>query len=67
MACARFPVQLGAAGILFSLLTCRPVFAIGWSEIVILFLLVAFLLGPILLKLARAWIAYQEPLKKKRD
>ena len=64
---SRFQVRFAAAGILLSLLACRPVFAIGWGELLILFLLVAFLLGPILLKLARAWNAYQESLKNKRE
>lgn len=61
----RLPVQIGAAGLVLGLLACRPVFAIGWSELVILFLIIAFLLGPLLLKLARAWDAYQKSQKKK--
>lgn len=61
----RFPIHAAAAGLLLGLLACRPVIAIGWGELLILFLLVAFLLGPILLKLARAWNAYQESQKKK--
>jgi hypothetical protein len=61
----RFPVRAAAAGLVLGLLACRPVFAIGWSELVILFLIIAFLLGPLLLKLARAWNAYQESQKKK--
>jgi hypothetical protein len=63
---SRFPVRAAAAGLVLSLLACRPVFAIGWGEMVILFLLVAFLLGPILLKLARTWNAFQESQKKKQ-
>jgi hypothetical protein len=34
------------AALLFSLLACEPVFAIGWREIGIIFLLVAFVFGP---------------------
>ena len=64
---AILPIRVAVAGILLSLLACRPVIAIGWGELIILFLLVAFLLGPILLKLARAWNAYQESLKNKRE
>ena len=63
---SRFPVSAAAAGLVLSLLACRPVFAIGWGEMVILFLLVAFLLGPVLLKLARTWNAFQESQKKKQ-
>jgi len=64
---SRFPVRAGTAGLLLGLLACRPVFAIGWGELVILFVVIAFLLGPILLKLARAWNAYQESQKKKQE
>ena len=32
---------------------CRPVIAIGWPEILILVILIAFLLGPTLFKLYR--------------
>ncbi len=62
---SRFPVRAAAAGFVLNLLACRPVFAIGWNELVILFLIIAFLLGPLLLKLARAWNAYQESQKNK--
>ena len=34
-------------------LACRPVIAIGWPEILILVILIAFLLGPTLFKLYR--------------
>lgn len=64
---SRFPVRAAAAGFVLGLLACRPVFAIGWGELVILFVVIAFLLGPILLKLARAWNAYQESQKKKQE
>lgn len=50
----RFPVRAAAAGLLLGLLACRPVIAIGWGELLILFLLVAFLLGPLILRVARA-------------
>ena len=63
----RSPILAGAAGLLFGLLACCPIFVIGWGELAILILLIAFLLGPILLKLARAWNAYQESLKNKRN
>ena len=67
MARSRLPVRAGAVGIILSLLACRPVFAIGWGELAILILLILFLLGPVLFRLARAWNAYQESLKDKRD
>ena len=63
----RSPILAGAAGLLLGLLACRPVFAIGWGELVILFVVIAFLLGPILFRFLRTWNAYQESQKKKRD
>ncbi len=63
----RLPVRAGAMGVLLGLLACRPVIAIGWGELLILFLLLAFLLGPILMKFMRAWNATREPGKKERE
>jgi hypothetical protein len=60
------PLRAGAAILVLSLLACRPVFAIGWEELVILFVLIAFLFGPILFRLARSWQAYQESKNKKQ-
>ena len=34
---------------------CRPVFAIGWTELIILVIIIAFLIGPYLLKLYRTY------------
>lgn len=62
----HYSLRAGAAILAFSLLACRPVFAIGWEELVILFVLITFLFGPILLRLARSWQAYQESKKKKQ-
>ena len=61
------PLRAAAAMLALSLLACRPVFAIGWSELVILLVLIVFLFGPILFKLARSWQAYQESKKKKKE
>lgn len=61
------PLRITAAGLILSLLACRPVFAIGWGELLILLLVIAFLLGPLLVKLLRAWNAYQNSLKKKQE
>lgn len=62
-----FQVGAAAAGLLLSLSACRPVIAIGWGEFVLLFLLVAFLLGPALFRFARKWNEFQESRKKKQD
>ncbi len=63
----NFPVRAAAAVLTLGLLACRPVFAIGWEELFVLILLIAFLLGPTIFKLARAWYKFQDSLKKKRD
>ncbi len=44
-----------SAILLLSLLACRPVFAIGWTELLILIVLIIFLLGPVLLRVYRAF------------
>lgn len=61
----HLPVHAGAAGLLLGLLACRPVIAVGLGELFILVLLMAFLLGPFLFKLARAWNKHQESKQKK--
>lgn len=53
------------AAILFSTLACEPLIAVGWQELLLIILLVAFLIGPVIFKLARMWIAFQESLKKR--
>jgi hypothetical protein len=39
--------------LLLSLISCRPVFAIGWTELLILLVLIVILLGPVLFRLFR--------------
>jgi hypothetical protein len=39
--------------LLLNVLACRPIIAIGWSELIILFILIAVLLGPLLFRLYR--------------
>jgi len=34
-------------------LACRPIVAIGWPELIVLVVLIAFLLGPLLFRLYR--------------
>jgi membrane protein implicated in regulation of membrane protease activity len=58
---------MAASGLVLGLGACRPIFVIGWGELLILFLIVAFLLGPILWRFFRAWNATQEPGKKERE
>ena len=39
--------------LLLSLLSCRPVIAIGWPELLILIVLIAVLLGPAMFRIYR--------------
>ena len=61
----RVPILLAAAGVLVSTLACEPLIAVGWQELLLIILLVAFLIGPVIFKLAKAWIRFQESLKKR--
>lgn len=65
MSLRRAPILLAATAVLVSSLACEPLIAVGWQEFVLIILLVAFLLAPVIFKLARAWIAFQESLKKR--
>ena len=49
------PKSIRLIVLLLSLLACRPVFAIGWTELIILVIIIAFLLGPYLLKVYRMY------------
>ena len=64
----RFLFFLSA--LILSLLACRPIIAIGWTEIIIIFVLVAILLGPLMFRLYRFLdkvrkVSQEEEKKKK--
>jgi len=61
------PLLPAAIAFVLGLAACRPVIAIGWNELIIIVLLVAFLLGPLLFRLGRAWSKFQESQKKQQD
>ena len=61
----RVSILFAAAGVLVSTLACEPLIAVGWQELLLIILLVAFLIGPVIFKLAKAWIRVQESLKKR--
>jgi hypothetical protein len=48
-----YPVTISIIILLFSLMSCRPIIAIGWTEIVIIVVLVAILMGPLLFRIYR--------------
>lgn len=47
------PKFAGLTVLLISMLSCRPIIAIGWPELIVLFILIAVLLGPLLFRLYR--------------
>jgi len=67
---ATLRVQIAASVLLVSSLACRPILTIGWSEIAILIVIIAVLLGPALFKLFKrmsefqAWKADSKDKKK---
>ena len=52
---ARIPVGFAAAGLVLGLGACRPIFVIGWGELLVLVLLASILLVPLLLRLRGNW------------
>ena len=64
---ARLPLSAAAGAALLGLLACRTVFAVGWEEMLVVGLIAAFLLGPLIFRLARAWVKFQEAMKKDKD
>ena len=48
-----FPKFAGFIVLLLSLLSCEPVFAIGWPELLILVILIFVLLGPLMFRVYR--------------
>ncbi len=63
----RLTLLAAAGALLLGTLACRPVFAVGWEELLAIGLIAAFLLGPLIFRLARAWVKFQEAMKKDKD
>ena len=57
------PIPIYLTVLLLSLLACRPIFAIGWTELIILLVIIIFLLGPYLLRLYRAFDKLKKGIK----
>jgi hypothetical protein len=49
----RFQKSTGLIVLLLSQLSCRPVIAVGWPELIILVVIIAILLGPLMFRLYR--------------
>jgi hypothetical protein len=49
-----------------SLISCRPIIAIGWTEIIIIVVLIAILLGPLLFRVYRFIDKLQKAAKNEK-
>jgi hypothetical protein len=58
---------LGLFVVLLSTLACEPVFAIGWEELLLLFILFAILLGPPLYRFIRRLEEFLKHEKKSKS
>jgi hypothetical protein len=59
--------SLTAAILLTATLGCRPVFAIGWTELAIIGVIVLVLFAPLLFRLFRFFTRKDEPGNKNND
>lgn len=50
---AHSPLRIAIIALGMAALACRPIFAIGWPEFILLVVLIAVLLGPLLFRLYR--------------
>jgi hypothetical protein len=55
-------IMAGVSVLLLSMLACQPVIAIGWKEILFIFILIAFLIGPPVYRFIRR---FENSLKQK--
>lgn len=47
----RYPILVAILALCLALLSCRPIIAIGWPELIVLILLIAILMGPLMFRL----------------
>ena len=57
---------IGVALLSLSVLACRPVITVGWSEIAILFVIVIVIAGPLLFRLYRVLARFQKSEEREK-
>jgi uncharacterized membrane protein (Fun14 family) len=57
---------IGVALLSLSVLACRPVITVGWSEIAILFVIALFVAGPLLFRLYRILARFQKSEEREK-
>jgi hypothetical protein len=68
----RYSILAVIVALWLAAVTCRPIIAIGWPELILLVMLIAVLLGPLMFRLYRFLDKVQkanraEEKKKKQD
>lgn len=53
--------------VLLAMVGCQPVITVGWQEMVVLFVIVAILVGPLLFRMYRFWLRAAEKQDEKRN
>ncbi len=61
-----FPKFAGFIALLLSLLSCEPVIAIGWPELLIVIILIVVLLGPLMFRVYRFLDKVQKAMKDEK-
>jgi hypothetical protein len=61
-----FPKFAGFIALLLSLLSCEPIIAIGWPELLILVVLIVVLLGPLMFRVYRFLDKVQKAMKDEK-
>jgi hypothetical protein len=59
-------IFIAIAALLLTSLACEPVIVIGWDELFIIFLVIAFLFGPLIFRFWRAYNKYKNESRKKK-
>lgn len=60
-------ILIATLALLLVSLACEPVFAIGWGELLVLIVIIAFLLGPLMLRIYRLLGRLQQASKSEED
>jgi Flp pilus assembly protein TadB len=58
------PISISAILLVVTSLACRPVFAIGWTELAIILVILVVLFAPLLIRLFRLFIRSERSSKK---
>ncbi|MBT4842992.1 MAG: hypothetical protein HON91_11215 [Anaerolineae bacterium] len=63
----RFSLRIAQLSLFFTLLACRPVWTVGWTEILIFGIILLVFLGPSLLRFYRRFRKFRQYEREKRE